>query len=175
MIEIRLHGRGGQGVKKASMILGRTGYMAGYKTQDFAMYGAERKGAPVTSFVRIDKKAINTRGHIFHPDYIVILDDTLDIPCNITGAKPTTQIIINSAKKFPNLKNVHVVDATSIVMKETGKNITNVAMLGALAKISKIFSIKNIENAVKVELGKYNPDMLAKNMKAAKEIYNQTK
>lgn len=175
MIEIRLHGRGGQGVKKASMILGRTGYMAGYKTQDFAMYGAERKGAPVTSFVRIDKKEINTRGHIFHPDYILILDDTLDIACNVTGAKPTTQIIINSTKKFPQIKNIHTIDATSIVLKETGTNITNIAMLGALAKISKIFTLSNIEKAVKLELGKYNPEILKKNMSAAKKIYETIK
>lgn len=175
MIEIRLHGRGGQGVKKASMILGRTGYMAGYKTQDFAMYGAERKGAPVTSFVRIDKKCINTRGHIFHPDYIIILDDTLDIACNVTGAKPSTHIIINSTKKYPTLKNVHTIDATKIVMDKTGKNITNIAMLGALSKISKIFTLKDIEKAIKIELGKYNPEILKKNMEAAEEIFNKIK
>jgi pyruvate ferredoxin oxidoreductase gamma subunit len=154
------------------MILGRTGYMAGYKTQDFAMYGAERKGAPVTSFVRIDKKAINTRGHIFHPDYIVILDDTLDIACNVTGAKPDTQIIINSTKKFPKLKNVHVIDATSIALEETGRNITNIAMLGALSKISKLFTLKDIKKAIEVELG-HHKEILDKNLKAAKRVYEK--
>ena len=64
MISIRLHGRGGQGVKKAAQILARAAYLAGYATQDFALYGAERRGAPVTSFVRMDKEKINTRGYV---------------------------------------------------------------------------------------------------------------
>ena len=89
------------------MILGRAGYLAKFKTQDFAMYGAERKGAPVTSFVRVDKKAINTRGHIFHPDFILILDESLDLACNLTGSKPTTKTIINSKKKYKQ-KNMKI-------------------------------------------------------------------
>ena len=78
MIEIRLHGRGGQGVKKASQILGRAGFLAGYYVQDFALYGAERKGAPLTSFVRLSKKPIriiwinNLHINVIIYDYVYI-------------------------------------------------------------------------------------------------------
>jgi pyruvate ferredoxin oxidoreductase gamma subunit len=67
MISVRIHGRGGQGVKKAAQILARAAYLAGYYTQDFALYGAERRGAPVTSFVRLDKDPIKTRGYVWNP------------------------------------------------------------------------------------------------------------
>jgi pyruvate ferredoxin oxidoreductase gamma subunit len=174
MIEIRLHGRGGQGVKKASMILGRAGYLAKYKTQDFAMYGAERKGAPVSSFVRIKKTPITTRGHIFHPDYIIILDETLDLACNLTGSKPSTKILINSTKDYKN-KNIQTINATKIAMDITGKNIPNAALLGAFAKISKLFTLKQIKEALKIELGKYNKKIIDKNLKAAEIAYNRIK
>lgn len=174
MIEIRLHGRGGQGVKKSSMILGRAGFLAGYYVQDFALYGAERQGAPLTSFVRISKEPIRTRGHILNPDYIIILDDTVDLSCDLTGSKPTTRVLINTNKEFKDYK-MYKVDATSIVLKHTGKPIANVALLGAFAKISKLFTLKQVEEAVKIEIGKYSKDIIDKNVKAAKEAFESVK
>lgn len=175
MIEIRLHGRGGQGVKKASQIIGRAGFLAGYYVQDFAMYGAERKGAPITSFVRLDKNPIRTRGHIFHPDHIIILDDTVDLNCDLTGAKPNTNILINTAKDFPGVKNLHKVDATEIALRNTGAQIANVVILGAFAKITQLFTLKQIEQAIRIELGKYPQELLDKNFKAAEEAYKKVK
>ncbi|MBW3003703.1 2-oxoacid:acceptor oxidoreductase family protein [Candidatus Woesearchaeota archaeon] len=175
MIEIRLHGRGGQGVKKAAQILGRAGFLAGYYVQDFALYGAERKGAPLTSFVRLSKIPIRTRGHIFHPDYIIILDDTVDLRCDLTGSKPTTKVLINTAKGFKEYKNMHKVDATEIALRLIGKPVANVVLLGAFAKITKLFTLKQIDKAVRIELGKYPAAVLDKNVRGANEAYKKVK
>ncbi|MBW3015119.1 2-oxoacid:acceptor oxidoreductase family protein [Candidatus Woesearchaeota archaeon] len=175
MIEIRLHGRGGQGVKKASQILGRAGFLAGYYVQDFALYGAERKGAPLTSFVRLSKKPIQTRGHILHPDYIIILDDTVDLRCDLTGSKANTKVIINTSKEFKEYKNFNKVNATDIALKILGKPIANVILLGAFTKVSKLFTLKQIEQAVKIELAKYPQEILEKNIKGAKQAHELVK
>lgn len=173
MISIRIHGRGGQGVKKAAQILARAAYLAGYKTQDFAVYGAERKGAPVTSFVRIDRKKINTRGYVWNPDFIIVLDDTLELSCHLEGRKKTTKELINTSKnlKLP-VKYCHV-DATGIAVKLLGKNVPNIALLGAFVKIFEPITIEHLEKAVEIELGKKHPEALAKNIKAAKECYER--
>jgi len=174
MIEIRLHGRGGQGVKKSAQILGRAGFLSGYFVQDFALYGAERKGAPLTSFVRISKKPIQTRGHILHPDHIIILDDSVDLNCDLTGSKPTTKVLINTDKEFKEIKAVKI-DATKIALDIIGKPISNVALLGAFAKISNLFTMKQIEEAVTIELSKYPKDVIMKNIEAAKKVYDLVK
>ncbi len=173
MIEIRIHGRGGQGGKKAAQIIARAAYLSGYKTQDFAMYGAERKGAPVTSFVRIDKKGINTRGYIFEPDYIIILDETIDVNKCLKGRKPETQVIINTKKKYKNITNVHTIDATNIAIEKTGKAISNIAILGAFIRVFKKISINQLINAIKIEFkDKLSKEIITKNIKAAKECYD---
>lgn len=174
MIEIRIHGRGGQGVKKTAQILGRAGYFEGYKTQDFAMYGAERRGAPVISFVRLDRNPIKTRGYIFEPDYIIILDDTLDWKYTLKGRKKGTKIIVNT-KKGIKMSNLYKIDATHIALKYFKRPITNVAMLGAFAKVSNLVSIKSILKAVRIELKKYGEDIIKKNITLAKEAFNKVK
>lgn len=173
MIEIRIHGRGGQGGKKAAQIIARAAYLSGYKTQDFAMYGAERKGAPVTSFVRFDKDEIRTRGYVFEPDYILILDETIDVNKCLSGRKDSTQIIINSKNKYKNIKNAYVIDATGIALKNVGCTISNIAIVGAWIKLFKKISFDKFEAAVKKEFeGKLKKDILNNNIKAAKECYN---
>ncbi|MBS3095168.1 2-oxoacid:acceptor oxidoreductase family protein [Candidatus Woesearchaeota archaeon] len=170
MIEIRLHGRGGQGVKKASQILGRAAYIAGYKTQDFALYGAERRGAPVTSFVRIDKKEIRTRGYIFEPDYILIMDNTIDLRETLKGKKKSTIVLANSVK---GLRHECVIDADKIVMEETGNVLgVNIAMLGAFVTLFKQITIEHLTEAIKIELSKYSKDVVERNINIIKKSYN---
>ncbi len=170
MIEIRLHGRGGQGVKKSAQILARAAYLAGYKTQDFALYGAERRGAPVISFVRIDKKAVNTRGYIFEPDYIIILDETISKNTTLKGRKSSTKIIVNTHNP---VKHECVVDATKISLEEVGTPLgANVALLGALVHVLKEIPFEKLEEAIRIELGKYNKRVIDKNIEAAKKCYN---
>ncbi len=173
MISIRIHGRGGQGVKKAAQIIARAAYLAGYKTQDFALYGAERRGAPVTSFVRIDKKFINTRGYVWNPDFIIVFDDTLELSCHVTGRKKTTKEIVNTTKKLKIKVPYCAVDATGIAVKELGKNIPNIATLGAFVKIFKPIEFKHLEKAVEIELGARHPEAVQKNLRAAKVCYKK--
>ncbi|MBW3004761.1 2-oxoacid:acceptor oxidoreductase family protein [Candidatus Woesearchaeota archaeon] len=173
MISIRLHGRGGQGVKKAAQILARAAYLAGYVTQDFALYGAERRGAPVTSFVRLDKEKINTRGYVWNPDYIIVLDDTLELSCHLQGRKKTTKELINTAKDLKLSVEYCKVDATSVAVQVLGQNIPNIALLGAFVKIFKEIDFDHLAKAVEIELGKRHPEAVKKNLQAAKICYER--
>lgn len=175
MISIRIHGRGGQGVKKASQILARAAHLGGYHTQDFALYGAERRGAPVTSFVRIDKEEILTRGYVWEPDYIIVLDDTLELSCHLTGRKKTTKELINTNKKMDIGVEYCFVDATGIAVKEIGRNIPNVAILGAFVKVSGTITMGNLAKAVEIELGTKHRESVQKNIRAAKQCYEKVK
>ena len=85
MIEVRFHGRGGQGAKIASRILGRSGLLAGLYAQDFALFGAERRGAPVVSFTRVSETPIDQRGYIEEPDLVVVMDGSLLKEARATG------------------------------------------------------------------------------------------
>jgi len=172
MIEIRIHGRGGQGVKKSAQLIARAGFLKGYKTQDFALYGAERRGAPVTSFVRIDKTKINTRGYVFEPDYIIILDESIGHDEVLKGLKKSTKILVNT-KNHP--RGECSVDATGIAMSVIGKPIPNVALLGGFAKVSEIFNLDDLKNAVEKEFAGKNKEMLKKNIEAAKKCYEEVK
>ncbi|MDH3542866.1 MAG: 2-oxoacid:acceptor oxidoreductase family protein, partial [Desulfobulbaceae bacterium] len=99
MFRIRFHGRGGQGMKTASRILGTAFFLAGYEVQDAPRYGAERRGAPIFAYVRADKNKINERGIIVHPDLLVVADDSLvPVPAAgvLQGILDNTVILINS-------------------------------------------------------------------------------
>ena len=173
MISVRLHGRGGQGVKKAAQILARAAYLAGYYTQDFALYGAERRGAPVTSFVRLGKKPINTRGYVWNPDFIIVLDDTLELSCHMQGRKKTTKELINTEKDMKIKVDYCRVDATGVAVQVLGKNIPNIALLGAFVKIFEPITLEHLAKAVEIELGKKHPEVVKKNMQAAKICYEK--
>ncbi len=174
MIEIRVHGRGGQGVKKAAQILARAAHLSGFKTQDFAVYGAERQGAPVTSFVRMDKKNVDLRGYVFEPDYIIVLDDSIKRKKTLAGRKKETIGLINSGGKKKE-KGIIKVDATDISLKETGKAIANVPMLGAFVKVSGKIPFKSLEKAIRIELEKYPEKIKEKNVNAARKGFEAAK
>ena len=180
MYEIRIHGRGGQGVKTTAYILGRAGFLSGFKTQDFAIYGAERRGAPVTSFCRMDKQEILSRGYIFEPDAIIVLDHTISENVYLSGVKDNSVIIVNSPEAVklhsdPKRK-VYSVDATSIALKNLGKPIPNAAILGGFLKVAKIFSLDALEEAIKVELQEEgHAEAVAGNIKACEECLSKVK
>ena len=172
MIEVRIHGRGGQGVKKASMILGRAAYIAGYKTQDFALYGAERKGAPVASFVRFDKDELNTIGYVFEPDFIIVVDTTIDKDIVNKGKKKNTKIIYNSVNKIKGYK----IDATDIAIRELNDPLgANIALLGGFVAVAGQISLKHLEEAIRIELKKYPKNIIEGNIRAAKRGYEMIK
>jgi len=169
-VKIRFHGRGGQGVKTLARIIGRTFFLKGYNVQDFAMYGAERRGAPVMSFVRADRNEILERGYIFNPDCIVVLDDTLN-PGAVSSGLTDGFVLINTTKNadewFPGKKVVKV-NATQIALDVLGKPIVNTAMAGALAKLLDI-EFEKLEKAIRIEMGEIGN--VEKNIEAAERCY----
>ncbi len=182
MQEIRLHGRGGQGVRFAARVLSRALFLSGYQTQDFAIYGAERRGAPVTSFVRFDKKPILERGYVFEPDIVVLLDDTLNFAAVAGGLKSGGFALANSRRnpyyfteKFSIKQKVHCIDATQIALQAVGKPIANAAIVGALAKLLPL-EMKKVGEAMLAEFEEEGLESIAgKNIEAAKKCFEEIK
>lgn len=173
MIEIRFHGRGGQGAVTAARLLAEAAFLEGKYAQAFPFFGAERRGAPVLAFARINEKPIQIRTQIYEPDYVVVLDPTLPDVVNVaSGIKQGGIIILNSKKKmcFPYAKCAKV-DATAVAMETLGAAITNTAMLGAFAKATGAVKLDSLIKVVE----KYFPQKLAeKNILAIKIAYDRT-
>ncbi|MEM3383048.1 MAG: 2-oxoacid:acceptor oxidoreductase family protein [Nitrososphaerales archaeon] len=174
MIEIRWHGRGGQGAVTATELLAKAAIKQGLYAQAFAMFGPERRGSPVVAFNRIDKEPIEVRSHVYEPDVIIVLDPLIIKIIDVTaGLKPKGTLIINSksspkelSELFPNFR-IAVVDATSIALQRLNVPITNTVMLGAFAKAKSVVDISNIE---KVVLERF--DQL--NVEALREAFDKT-
>lgn len=152
MKEIRLHGRGGQGVVMAAHILG-TAFVAGGKyASSFPMFGVERRGAPVASFIRFGDKPIREKCKIYNPDCLVILDSTaFGVPENYDGLKPRSILVRNLATNvrpvgrfYENIEVIATVDATKIATEEIGMAICNTCMLGAFAHATDWISLDAI-------------------------------
>lgn len=178
MIQIRIHGRGGQGVVTAAELIAIAAFNNGQQAQAFPSFGVERTGAPVESFVRIDNQIINTREHIYNPDILIIQDasllDSIDVS---TGCSEKTKVIINTAKKTSQLKiklpkeNIYTIDATSIALEIIGKNIVNTTILGAFAKITGLVSLASLKSAIKEKFADKSQDIINKNIKAIEKSY----
>jgi pyruvate ferredoxin oxidoreductase gamma subunit len=176
MLEVRVHGRGGAGVKSCAQILGKAAFLSGFQTQDFSLYGAERRGAPVVSFVRIDKEPILERGYITKPDIVLILDDSIEFKKMLKGTTEFTLILINSNRchklGYDKKKNFICFDATSAALETIGKPIPNTAMLGLLVqRLKGKIPFKNLEKAIEKKLDKYPEKVIEANKEAAKIGY----
>lgn len=181
MFEVRFHGRGGQGIKKSAHILAQIAFLSGYQTQDFAVYGAERRGAPVTSFTRFDKKPILERGYIFNPDIVIVLDESLNFDIMSKGMKPKGFMIINTRKKpsyfkkkYKIKRKIYCLDATEIALKIIGKPFMNTAMIGASIKLLKL-PFKNLEKAIDDIFGRKGKGIVKKNIESAKKAAGMIK
>jgi len=175
MYEIRIHGRGGQGVKTTSHILSRAAFLEGMKTQDFAMYGAERRGAPVVSFCRISKDQVLTRGYIFEPDCVIVLDPTIGAKACIAGLKKGGTVIVNSSRRIKEFGNAVFADATKIAMEEIGKPIPNAAILGSFLKAINIVKMESLTKAIKEELTEDgHPEAVQGNVRALQLCWEKT-
>ncbi len=150
--EIRIHGRGGQGVKTTAHILGRAAFLSGYETQDFAIYGAERRGAPVASFCRIDKTRILTRGYVFNPDAVIVLDPTISRDAVLGGTSKETLVVVNSERPMSKFLGATFVDATKTALDTLGLPIPNVAILGCFLRKTRLFPMEKLKQAVRLEL-----------------------
>ena len=174
MIEIRIHGRGGQGGVTAAELLAVAAFKDGKFSQAFGAFGPERRGAPVQAFCRIDdEKFIQIRQQIYHPDLIIVLDPNLLQYVDVTeGAKKETKYIVN-ATKDPEIKgDVCWVNATEVAMEIVGKNIVNTAMLAALVKATKIVSMESLEQAIKERFGE---KIATKNVELIKKTHEVCK
>jgi 2-oxoisovalerate ferredoxin oxidoreductase gamma subunit len=181
MIEIRIHGRGGQGAVIASEVLASAFFKEGKHVQAFPAFGVERRGAPVAAFTRVDEQPIRIRHFIYEPDHIIILDPTLIESTQVdSGLKENGWIIINTdrlPKDFPRFSKFRVatVDANRVAIEHklgsATAPIVNTAILGAFAKITGMLSIDAVMEAVK----EFVPSNKAGNAAATKEAYERAK
>jgi pyruvate ferredoxin oxidoreductase gamma subunit len=154
MIEIRIHGRGGQGNVAAAELLSIAAFKDGKFAQAFPSFGAERIGAPVQAFVRIDDKKIRTREEVRSPDYLIIQDSFLigAVPV-LDGIKPDGLILVNSEKAPEDLNiktsaTVETIPATEIALEIIGRPIPNAIMIGAFCSITNLVSIDAVQEAI---------------------------
>ncbi|MBN2515680.1 MAG: pyruvate ferredoxin oxidoreductase subunit gamma [Deltaproteobacteria bacterium] len=179
MIEIRWHGRGGQGAVTSIEMLALAAIEEGKYAQGFPSFGPERRGAPVAAFNRIDDKRIRVRSAIYNPDVVVVLDPSLVGLVNVLeGLKPDGTLIVNTVKSPDEIKKelnfkgtVVTVDASHIARKELGVPITNTTMLGAVAKAIKVIKLKSLEGPLKERFGRLAP----RNINALKRAYKELK
>lgn len=187
MIEIRWHGRGGQGAKTASLLLADAAFNTGKYIQGFPEYGPERMGAPITAYNRISDTPITIHSNIYEPDYVVVVDDTLLEAVDVTaGLKESGAIIINSTKSADVLKehlkdykgSIYTIDARKVSEEALGKYFPNTPMLAAIVKVSKIMSdealLKDMEGSFKHKFAK-KPEVIDGNMKALELALNEVK
>lgn len=178
LIEIRWHGRGGQGAKTASLLLADAAFNTGKYIQGFPEYGPERMGAPITAYNRISNEPITIHSNIYEPDYVVVVDDTLLESVDVTaGLKSTGAIVINTTKDNEYLKeklngyngNIYKIDARKISIEALGKYFPNTPMLAAIVKVSNIMNeqefLDDMIGSFKHKFAK-KPEVIEGNMKA---------
>ena len=185
MIEIRWHGRGGQGAKTASLLLADAAFNTGKYIQGFPEYGPERMGAPITAYNRISDNPITIHSNIYEPDYVVVVDDTLLEAVDVTaGLKESGAIIINSTKSADVLKehlkgykgSIYTINARKVSEEALGKYFPNTPMLAAIVKVSGIMNdealLKDMEGSFKHKFAK-KPEVIDGNMKALELALNE--
>ena len=184
LIEIRWHGRGGQGAKTASLLLADAAFNTGKYIQGFPEYGPERMGAPITAYNRISDKPITIHSNVYEPDYVVVVDDTLLETVPVTdGLKSTGAIVINTTKNVEEIKKllkgyegkVYKIDARKISEEALGRYFPNTPMLAAIVKVSKVMSddelLEDMKGSFKHKFAK-KPEVIEGNMKALEMALN---
>ena len=178
MLEIRLHGRGGQGGVTSAELLAVAAIAGGKFGQAFPSFGPERRGAPVTAFCRIDDRQIKIRSNINEPDMVLVLDPSILRIVNVTaGMKRGGILVTNSKYKAIEIRNelnlacnIAVVDATTIAREELGLPITNTTMLGALLKAKPIIDPEPLIESIRNRFGR----IAEKNIKAFQRAFEKT-
>jgi len=178
MIQIRFHGRGGQGAVVASQVLADAAFREGKDVQAFPYFGVERRGAPVTAFTKIDDRHIRDKSMIYSPDYVIVLEASLLQAVNVTEGLAEEGLVLVNTEEDPNviakdlgIKKVACVNATKIALdNKLGSKvqpIVNTAIVGAFAKASGLVAIDSVEAAILTL-----PRFAERNAKAAKEAYS---
>lgn len=165
MFQVRLHGRGGQGVVTAAELLSIAGFTQGKHAQAFPSFGSERTGAPVVSFCRLDDKEIRLREPILEPDCVIVQDPTLFHAIDVfQGLKPGGYVLINSSKSIAELgvaeqlkdvpeDHIRGVNATELAIRHVGRPVPNAALLGGFAAISRQITLEAVEKAIATKFG----------------------
>lgn len=187
MIEVRWHGRGGQGAKTAALLFAEAVLATGKYIQAFPEYGPERMGAPVQSFNRISDEPITIHSGITNPQYVVILDPSLMDCVNVTeGIGDTGKVIVNTTFSAEEIakqlmvkpEQVYVVDASKIAVETIGRNIPNTPMLGALVKVIGKLDINGVLEDTKAKLMikfRHKPEVIEGNVKSIKRAFDEVK
>ncbi len=186
-IEIRWHGRGGQGAKTAALLLADVAFNTGMFVQGFPEYGPERMGAPITAYNRIGDKPIRVHSNIYNPDYVVVVDETLLHSVDVTkGLSKDGAIVINTAQDkkdiIPLLKGyegkVYTIDAHKVSMETLGKYFPNSPMLAAIVKVADIMDkdvfLSEMEASYKHKFAK-KPEVIEGNMNALRMAFEEVK
>ena len=179
MIEIRFHGRGGQGTVVATILLAKAFFDAGYWVQSFPVFGVERRGAPVEAYLRIASKEILLRTNVYTPDHVVVLDHTLLHSIDVTrGLKPEGWILLNAPIEPARLDpyvgyRLALVDATRIALRhQLGTRthpIVNTSVMGALARVLGMPPLDSIAKAIEGEIAVRRSE----NIEAARDAYDE--
>lgn len=187
LVEIRWHGRGGQGAKTASLLLADAAFNTGKYIQGFPEYGPERMGAPITAYNRISDEPIRIHSNIYEPDYVVVVDDTLLEAVDVTaGLKKEGAIIVNTTKTpdeiRPLLKGyegkVCTIDAKTISIDTLGKYFPNTPMLAATVKVTGIMPEEDFLNDMETSFAhKFakKPEVIPGNMEALRRSMHEVK
>jgi 2-oxoacid:acceptor oxidoreductase gamma subunit (pyruvate/2-ketoisovalerate family) len=178
MIEIRFHGRGGQGSVTSAELLALAAIGEGKYAQAFPSFGPERRGAPVVAFCRISEQPIRIRANIYEPDIVVVLDPTLLKIVNVAAGLKSSGIVVTTSKDSPEMvretlgiKNrIAVVDAIKIAMEVLGLPITNTAMLGSLIRAADLVKRESFIAPLKERFGR----IAEKNIAAFERAYQDT-
>ncbi len=177
MVEVRILGRGGQGVVLASRLIALALFKEGWWVQSFPTFGAERRGAPIAAFVRADKERILLRCGVVSPDVVMVLDDTLFSDIDVfSGLKKGGTVIVNTKGEVPvSLGRLFTVDAVKIAVDlglgSISYPLVNTAMVGAFARVTGLVGIEGVEEAIR-ELVSVN---LEKNLTAVRRAYDEVK
>ena len=186
-LEIRWHGRGGQGAKTAALLLAEVAFKTGKNAQGVPEYGPERMGAPITAYDRISDQPIRVHSNIYDPQYVVVVDETLIEIVDVTkGLREDGAILINTARPkeeiIPHLKGykgkVYTVDARKIAMETLGKNFPNTPMLAAIVKVTGVIDdetfLNEMEGSFKHKFAK-KPEVIKGNMDALRIALREVK
>ncbi len=181
-LEIRWHGRAGQGAKSAAQVLAESALEQGKFVQAFPEYGAERRGAPMKAFTRIGDQPVLVRAVIENPDVVIVIDDTLLSPAIVEGLNEKEGLLlVNTVRDFGWIRNrtgfkgkICKVPATDIALQEIGRGVPNTVMLGALLKVVGVVPLEAIEKRIeKMFLGKFGEEVVEANKKALRRGYEE--
>lgn len=187
VVEIRWHGRGGQGAKTAALLLADAAFKTGKYVQGFPEYGPERMGAPITAYNRIGEKEIRVHSNIYHPDYVVVVDESLlDVVDVVSGLSQQGAIIVNTKRHPSEIKEqlgdyngrIYTIDARKVSKACLGRYFPNTPMLAATVKVSQVMEwdtfFNEMQNSFKHKFAS-KPEVIAGNMNALKMAYEEVK